>query len=274
LYYNFLMRKRINYLLWIVGILLAVGAIPLVARQQHAAREKQEAKRAQDCLILALTPAERHDCTKDSQSREDYSDWWDILVAWPNGIETWALIATLGAIIWQAWETRKTADAANVNLNSTFRPRLIVRKMHISKGTVVPTFGVPDAQPWEIRFDIANVGQGVADILDYGFFVQWGTDPNPNRVLEMGGESPFSLTAGEDCQRSIQMSTDLVNMLRLIGSEGLEKGYQGTDKIFVVGIAQYADRIGTKRNISVCRRYDNKAERFIAVDDPDREYSD
>ncbi len=101
------MSKR----LWIVGIVVSVCAIPFIAREQYSARERQEASRAHDCLALALAPAERHDCAEAALGRRDYSHWWDVLIAWPNGIETWVLIATLAGILWQADATRRAAEA-------------------------------------------------------------------------------------------------------------------------------------------------------------------
>ena len=38
---------------------------------------------------------------------------WYVLIAWPEGITAWLLLLTFGAIVWQAWETRKAAEASN-----------------------------------------------------------------------------------------------------------------------------------------------------------------
>jgi hypothetical protein len=86
-------------------------AVPLMARHEHYAREYYESRRTVDCLKDAISPAERQDCAKDAQSRKDYTPWWDELFAWPSGIETLALIATLVGILWQAYETRRAANA-------------------------------------------------------------------------------------------------------------------------------------------------------------------
>lgn len=105
---------------WIIGIALAVGTIVTVAREQHSAREKYEAQRQKDCVALAITPEEKHTCDKDAQGRKDYTEWWDILVEWPNGIGAWALIATLMGILWQADETRKSAIATAESVNVAY----------------------------------------------------------------------------------------------------------------------------------------------------------
>jgi hypothetical protein len=38
--------------------------------------------------------------------------WWHIFFTWPEGITALLLMLTLGAITWQAWETRKAAESS------------------------------------------------------------------------------------------------------------------------------------------------------------------
>ena len=65
-------------------------------------------------------------CTINPKQNADQGQsgapWWHKLVAWPEGITAWLLLLTLGAILWQAWETRKaavaTADSANAAYGS------------------------------------------------------------------------------------------------------------------------------------------------------------
>ncbi len=40
-------------------------------------------------------------------------DWWHVFFAWPEGITALLLLLTLGAITWQAVETRKSAEATS-----------------------------------------------------------------------------------------------------------------------------------------------------------------
>ncbi len=48
----------------------------------------------------------------------DTPQGWHKLVSWPEGITAWAILLTLGAIIWQAWETRKAAKGASASADA------------------------------------------------------------------------------------------------------------------------------------------------------------
>jgi hypothetical protein len=52
--------------------------------------------------------------THEADQDKSNPPWWYKLLAWPEGITAWLLILTLGAIVWQAWETRKAAIASEV----------------------------------------------------------------------------------------------------------------------------------------------------------------
>lgn len=97
---------------WLSGIAIVVIAVVSVAYEQHYASEKNEARRQKDCVSFSVSPEEKHACGKDAQSRKDYSPWWEVLVAWPGGIQNWAIIATGFVIAWQSNETRRAAKAA------------------------------------------------------------------------------------------------------------------------------------------------------------------
>jgi hypothetical protein len=200
----------------------------------------------------------------------------------------WAIvlvgIVTCVVIAWQSWETRraakatqKSADAANKTLISTLRPKLIIRKIEIHRGTNVPTIGVPDADPWKVNFEFSNIGQGTAHILDYGFAISRLESERDTEISYMDGDAkpiPFSLEPGEDMPLSINIDGELISILRHIGEDGLATGYQKTDHIYFFGDASYTDDLGITRHIAACRHYENSSRRFIAVDDADREYSD
>jgi hypothetical protein len=97
---------------WLVGIALVLIAVISVAYGEHYGSEKNEAARQKDCIALSVSPEEKHTCEKETQSRKDYSPWWNVLLAWPVGIQNWAIIATGFVIAWQAVETRKAAEAS------------------------------------------------------------------------------------------------------------------------------------------------------------------
>jgi hypothetical protein len=86
-----------------------------VAYEQHRAREKYEAKRKEACIALSITFEQKYSCYKEAQSRHDYMPWGYVLLAWPEGITTWAIIVTGFVIAWQSSETRRAAQAAFLN---------------------------------------------------------------------------------------------------------------------------------------------------------------
>ena len=47
---------------------------------------------------------------QEAQEGQPKVAWWHVLITWPEGITTWAVILTLGAIIWQAFLMRKHAE--------------------------------------------------------------------------------------------------------------------------------------------------------------------
>jgi len=92
---------------WLSTVAVVAIIIVLVARYEHYAGQQYEADRQADCIRLAITPEKQSTCRKEAQDRHKYAPWGYELVAWPLGIETWALIVTLAAIAWQADETRQ-----------------------------------------------------------------------------------------------------------------------------------------------------------------------
>ena len=100
------------------------------------------------------------------ETRVEVPGWLQVsyqAVGWPEGVTVWALLLTLVVIAEQTDETRRSADISSRVMVAQFRPKLIVRKIAMTKGTMIATFGVEDARPWTADFDIANAGQGTAD---------------------------------------------------------------------------------------------------------------
>lgn len=216
-------------------------------------------------------------------TRRDLADWgyWAFsgLLVMVSALQVWLLWKTLGAVTRQA-------DLMHQSLVATFRPKLIVRKISLEEGDQVPRCSlgdsgeiipIPDLNPWKVKFEFSNIGQGTAHILGYSFAISRLEKERATDVDYMEGDAEpesFSLEPGEARQLSIDMGGELVSILRHIGADGLAKGYQNTDHIFFFGAAHYTDDLGTTRNIEACRHYDNASTRFKVVDDPDREYSD
>ena len=97
---------------WIAGIVLFIVGIPFVAYKQHSAAQKYRDHRTKYCSTLLVLSEQKIACEEEQTSAKDYLPWGYELFRWPEGITAWAIMLTLGAIAWQAWETRKAAFAA------------------------------------------------------------------------------------------------------------------------------------------------------------------
>jgi hypothetical protein len=91
---------------------LSVGTIFFVAYKQHCAAEKYKTHREEYCSSMAATAEQKKSCVEEGQNARDYLPWGYILISWPEGITTWAILATLGGIFWQAVATQAAAQGA------------------------------------------------------------------------------------------------------------------------------------------------------------------
>jgi hypothetical protein len=103
-----------------------------VARKEHRAAEEYEAAREKRCAVsfpFFGEAEQQNTCKHERDSSQDYLSWWYILVAWPEGVTTWAIIGTGFVIAWQSNETRKAAEAALLNAQAVInaeRPWMLV----------------------------------------------------------------------------------------------------------------------------------------------------
>ena len=103
--------------LWIPFAVAVITAVVLMARYDKnydtgshgydiKCAQPSEPTSASASLACTINPKQ------DTDQSQSGPPWWHKLVAWPEGITAWLLVLTLGAIIWQAWETRKAAQGA------------------------------------------------------------------------------------------------------------------------------------------------------------------
>jgi hypothetical protein len=160
----------------VAGAAILIVAVVLVARydETHDTESKgYEVKCVQSNDPSATAPSLV--CTVEHSQKQmngEYQPvWWHVFFAWPEGITALLLMLTLGAIIWQAWETRKaafaTADSANAAYGSVvfaeaqFELMKEERRARISikaKGVQVQD---PDSELWNLvtSIEIRNLGQ-------------------------------------------------------------------------------------------------------------------
>jgi hypothetical protein len=104
-----------------VGAVLVVSTIVFVTYQnQRAANKYQRICQEQISKVSPGAGEKDTASAKECDDPKDYMPWWYKLVAWPEGIGGWALIATGFVIAWQSYETRKTANASADAANAAY----------------------------------------------------------------------------------------------------------------------------------------------------------
>jgi hypothetical protein len=189
------------------------------------------------------------------------------------------IVATLTFIvlIWQTVETRRAVGVAKKTLVSTFRPKIILRRVSLRIGTMIPTMGVADPEPWMVDFAIANIGGTKAHITKRSFTVAMRKDHELPAVLPYAPEpkdAAFSLGPGEEREFAVKPEQELIDLFRHVGTKGGYLKNQRTAFVYFFGYVHYKDDLGVIRKTFVLRHYDTETGRFTTVDDADFESAD
>ena len=121
------MLKRLAIV--VIGGFLAIEAMADQYKPSSSNAAQQSQKKAEQPTPPTSTMTNNQPRSHNEQSSEEKSQGWYKLIAWPEGITTWAILATLGAIIWQSVETKNAARAALLNaqvLINSERPWIMI----------------------------------------------------------------------------------------------------------------------------------------------------
>src|SRR5271166_4005978 len=100
----------------IMVVFAAVILAPIFVTAQNQPSGAQKGQDAQQSNPSAPISVDCN-CATQTEGGKNNPQGWHKLVTWPEGIATWALMFTLGAIIWQSCETRRAAGAANKSIH-------------------------------------------------------------------------------------------------------------------------------------------------------------
>lgn len=159
------------------------------------------------------------------------------------------------------------------DLRATLRPRLIVRRIRLIRGTSKQD----GADPWIAYIVIANTGGSRATITRSNLTIDHDRSgilehaPAFSGVTDSVGNP--TLEPGESISLSPILSHDAAGWQRiteLIDSEGREqKGW-----LYCLGFIEYCDTLGIVRSTGFFRKYVMETKRFVQISDQDYEYAD
>ena len=152
---------------WLVAVGLVVAAVAGMTREYEYARGKYQLECESRVSMAGMARAETATRAEYCRDPSSYMPWWYLLVAWPEGVTVWALLATLAAIVYQGYQTRRAADAAAESSDAAFRQIQMMKDKERARIEVKAT-GLEvqheAGDSWNLKagIEIRNVGGGRA----------------------------------------------------------------------------------------------------------------
>jgi hypothetical protein len=197
---------------------------------------------------------------QEAQNGKSGSAWWHILLTWPEGITTWAVILTLGAITWQAFLMRKHAEHFEKLAGATHKQAnhmVASERAWIIVSTSFP-HGIEDGSQSKIlrvKWAMKNVGKTPARLLEFDAVASRAdlgvTFPDPPRY----SGSPRNLN------RLLLVPNDSFGWTWMIEGDALTpEEIQEVEigaKLMIIsyGYIKYLDDFGNAHTTRFCQRY-------------------
>ena len=163
-------------------------AVPAMAAQNEPSSNKETSSsqgKPYSPPPIAIVSSQQSPSSENQKRCEDKTQGWHKFVTFPEGVTAWAVILTLGAIIWQACESRTAAQFASESADAFMRSErawVIATPEDSSyeiKSTVVGT-----SQGNGVIFSVRNAGKGIARIDSVGLNYRLLTEQEWNVVSE------------------------------------------------------------------------------------------
>ncbi len=180
----------------------------------------------------------------------------------------WTIIAGIGSLTPASHGMVHHADGEYVCGATTYRPRLIIRRINIYEASDTPL---------EIKYEIANIGGTKAKDLQISAMV-WLPDTSHSipRMPQYATSVPHPVT--------IESGDKYYGKCVVAAETAEEFGFRQTQLvgdppisvilscIYFLGYFVYQDQLDRRFETAFFRRYDPRTNRFSPVDDPDYEY--
>ncbi|MGA3135368.1 MAG: hypothetical protein ABSC88_05165 [Terracidiphilus sp.] len=211
------MRKALA----IIGLFIAIaGTIVLVTYKYQkpnceAAQESPDQSKSTVTVLNAPSHPEETD-NKKNQS-QNCVPWWHVLIAFPDGITTWAIIATLLVIGWQSYETARAAKYGAIAAQAALESAKGFVK---SERALIVVRRKPSTDPDKCQLIGINRGRTSAEVCEIADLIeiQDAESQVPCRALEplplprsalttSGHGFPVREVSFEWCKQKIEKST-------------------------------------------------------------------
>jgi len=165
----------------------------------------------------------------------------------------------------QARLTRDSIDLARQEFISTHRPKILVYGFNFF-GAATERGDTED--PIRVSFRYVNTGDSPAKIKMIGTKLVHLFKPTMPSEIDFAIDRIDPPVEVESGRHGFRLTTDRFDQERFIFNSAAD-----TYSLVCVGVIVYADDIGTDRQMGFCRRYDDDSNRWVAMDEPEYEYS-
>jgi len=272
--------------IFVVVAVLAFAPIPMAYQNQPSATPQR--KNAEQANPPAPTYVNCN-CTAQTDDSKNKSQGWHKFVAWPEGIATLALILTLGAIVWQACETRRSVNIAAQTLIAMRRPKLQVKWVFVIPDKSI-TSRPEDGNDWKVGCLIANVGESTAHIVEsdltipdlgIGSLQSIITPDSIPRYANKHSFGTFSIDPGVRQEITVTLDANSQEWMRLrlghvLGKRWMQRTSAVPDSspVICIGFFRYKDESGVARVTGFGWEWNKLDMSFARLNHPNYEYQD
>lgn len=262
--------------MWKIAIIFAISLVATSGQQQRPTRERQrETQQPPPAVTITTNESSAHYEQKDA----DKPQGWHKFVTWPEGIVTWAIILTLGAIVWQAVETRRSVKIATKTLVTSFRPKVIVRSIKLDPPATI-FYERRKEGIWSVSINLTNTGGTEAKVKKVDALFQIYSDTGMpldtiGTVWTPALDREFLVLPGSQhiLRGVVTDGQSFYLSLHSIESSTASHNTQ-LRRPTCHGTITYVDGNGFERKTGFIREWKVEVQRFAVVDDPAYEYQD
>jgi hypothetical protein len=247
---------------FVLAVLLAFA--PAAAAVDSQPTSVQDRRKAENASPSSTVSVNCNACDQTNQSKNQPKGWHKF-TAWPEGIATWAIMLTLAAIVWQSWETRRSARAALLNIDVMKEQLDVARQKERARLRAELTQDVDldlTDSPHVVLIDckIHNHGGSIA-FISFGLYKCWIGETSGPEEPESGEASanlPEVLAPGESCDPAIALldSKKVVDLTMWNTDDPRVEGVRtGSHCIYLTGTIGYTNIFDETWIVKFRRRY-------------------